>query len=95
VAAAKKVLEAADREPKPWPTDESCSAVLEALRKEGYSNYQGSGSREVARAALLADPIFKAAIAVVALWRDQHHDSERWGYDEPKALYDAVNEAGL
>lgn len=65
---AKKVLEAADREKSVWPTDESLGyflkpdgSPLRASDKDTAETVRGS-----LRAAMLADPIVKAAVAVVA-----------------------------
>ena len=84
---AMLALEAADREPPTWPTDE----CLEIIWRGAWCG--GPKERRLrVREALLADPILKAAIA----YRDGN-DGRRGdlvgGFGE--ALIDAVNEAGL
>jgi hypothetical protein len=83
---ARQVLEAADREPPVWPTDESIAA-LNAASHDGKSS-----QREIIRAAFLADPIIKAAIA----YRNERTaDANTFRGPEGNAVIDAVNEAGL
>lgn len=81
---AEIVLEQDDREPLKWPTDESCKAVQAAIAKR-LPGYLGTDSREIARAALLPDPILRAAVA----YRSTPTGSAAQG------VIDAVNEAGL
>lgn len=73
-------LEAADREPPKWPTEESVRAMADVPEYV----------REDLRAAFLADPIIKAAIRL----RDAYQRPACFD-DEIGAVYDAVNEAGL
>jgi hypothetical protein len=86
---ARNVLEAADREPPKWPTDESLAA-LNAATHDGKSS-----QREIVRAAFLADPIVKAAIELrriipAAVGQVGPNDAQA-----VQAVIDAVNEAGL
>lgn len=56
---AKRMLDAADREPPTptWPTDESVDAALKCPYPNGRSSV-----RNLLHAAMLADPIIQAAI---------------------------------
>lgn len=83
---AQKILEAADRESPKWPTDESVRD-FEAAMDPAYTH---EDIRTALRAALLADPIIKAAVAL----RDAYRLPECL---DPQVgdLVDAVNEAGL
>lgn len=60
----REMLEAADREPPKWPTDESFRAAqLEANRAFGDGEHDGDGwPRSAIRAAFLTDRIVQAAI---------------------------------
>ena len=87
---AEQLVDAAEHETPVWPTDES----IDAANKK-YSRDSGS-QRDSLRAAMLADPIIKAAIAFAEAYElarpDHESRSETWiGRD----LIDAVKEAGL
>ena len=90
---ARAMLEAADRESPKWPTDKSVKALTSAANTtDGWHSHEGR--RAALRAALLADPIVKAAVALVADWESvrmplQLPDSP------PGVLVRAVREAGL
>lgn len=79
-AAAKKVLEAADREPPKWPTDESVRRFKAAYRSSTNSDVPMSDEwlRDCLREAMVHDPIHEAAVAV------------RDGYQEKVDLWPAL-----
>jgi hypothetical protein len=95
---AAKVLEAADRETPAWPTDDSIDAYTDV---RGFSREQNEASRVLyragLRAAMLADPIIKAAIA----YRDVTDNGRPTGsfardkVEARLAVRRVVDEAGL
>ena len=91
---ARAMLEAADRESPKWPTDKSVKAFTSAANTTG-GWHSHEGRRAALRAALLADPIVKAAVALVAYWGDAQAALLRVADTPPGALVRAVREAGL
>jgi hypothetical protein len=83
-------LQAADREPPKWPTDESVKTIWHGGWIDGTEE-----QRLRTREALLADPIIKAAIAlrdeIVLAVGPVGPETAR----VVQAVIDAVNEAGL
>jgi hypothetical protein len=90
-AAITDALEAADREPPKWPTDESVFAINKCRRSGAHIEDVRNATRE----AMLADPIVKAAIAlrdeIVLAVGPVGLETAR----VVQAVIDAVNEAGL
>lgn len=86
---AAALLEAADREPPTWPTDESVEAFCRVVSANG--GYAAGARRPGLRAALLADPIIKAAIA----YRDVNGPTRQCSSLSGRLICDAVDEAGL
>lgn len=81
-----------DRRRKRWPTDESIRALNNDVGAMCADDWPEDRYR--LRAALLADPIVKAAVALVAHWgTDMVHSVGRTPQDA--ALVRAVHEAGL
>lgn len=92
-SVARAALEAADREPPKWPTDESEWPTDESVR--AYARVVGNvlpqdEEREALRAAFLADPILKAAVALAGGYDSLTNVGQRL-----RALIEAVREAGL
>jgi hypothetical protein len=90
MAIAGGMLQAADREPPKWPTDESVKTIWHGGWIDGTEE-----QRLRTREALLADPIIKAAIAlrdeIVLAVGPVGPETAR----VVQAVIDAVNEAGL
>lgn len=86
------ILDAADREPPRWPTDGSVSAFGAVLAKhKATTALSPHQSREILRAAMLADPIIRAAVALAEDYTPKP-DCLR---ESIAAVVDAVREAGL
>lgn len=90
----RAILEAADREPDPapvWPSDESVTehrVAIGVTAKLGQAWFERV--RTGLRAAMLADPIIRAAVALTT-----YHPSLCSSYQQLHEIRDAVRASGL
>lgn len=93
---AQLVLEAADApRPSAWPSDVSVEALTSAINPE-WSWYSPEGRRVALRAAMLEDPIIKAAVEYTRLAEVALAGSPLGGASHAAArLRTAVKKAGL